>query len=69
MKELIEALKIFMKYKDMSYPIHCERDVLYVRYNKKELEISEQDVKRLDELGFFWDEDQQCFQSFRFGSC
>lgn len=30
MKDLIEALTIFQKYKDVDYPTHCEHDVLYI---------------------------------------
>jgi hypothetical protein len=30
MKNLIEALTIFLKYQDLTYPTGCEHDVLYI---------------------------------------
>ena len=70
MKDLIEALTILAKYMDREQknPTHCEHDVLYVCHIEPE-EVSEEDLKRLDELGFFPDEDGEGFMSFRFGSC
>lgn len=67
MKDLIEALTIFMKYKDLEWPTHCEHDVLSIMGITKR-EISTKDRKRLDELGFLWSESDDCWQSFRFGS-
>jgi hypothetical protein len=65
MKDLIEALTIFLKYKNEQWPTHCEHDVLYVVGIGFD-EVSEEDRKRLDELGFIGDEDG--WNSFRFGS-
>ena len=31
--------------------------------------VSKEDIKRLDELGFFISDDDDTFDSFRFGSC
>lgn len=68
MKDLIEALNIFLKYGDYSNPTHCEHDVLWVvGYNPED--FTEDDMKRLKELGFFYAEDDECFQSYRYGSC
>ena len=68
MKDLIEALTIFAKYKNPDYPTHCEHDVLYVMEVTRD-EISDEDKKRLDELGFIWIESEGgCWLSFRFGS-
>ena len=70
MKDLIEALMIFAKYKDLQYPTHCEHDTLMIM-GVTEDEVSETDQKRLDELGFFWSDDQEtepCWKSFRYGS-
>lgn len=73
MKDLIEALNIFLKYGDVKYPFHCEHDVLYVKYDSSI--VSEEDKKRLDELGFFCvDDDGELlesngFASYRYGSC
>ena len=67
MKELIEALQIFLKYGNPDRPTHCEHDELMVVDIDKSL-ISETDLKRLDELGFFWSPEYDCFSSFKFGS-
>ena len=65
MKDLIEALTIFLKYKDEEYPTHCGYDVLYIM-GVEEDEVSEEDKKRLDELGFHFGED--CWESYKYGS-
>jgi hypothetical protein len=67
MDKLIEALEIFKKYKNLPYPTHCEHDVLYVVGIYKD-EVSDSDLARLDELHFFFSEDEDAFISFHFGS-
>jgi hypothetical protein len=67
MRNLIEALSIFIKYKDLTYPTHCEHDVLAIM-GVTEDEVSAEDKKRLDELGFFWMEEHECWGSFHYGS-
>jgi hypothetical protein len=67
MEKLIEALQIFLKYGNPNYPTHCEHDELTVVINP-EL-VSEEDLLKLDELGFFPDEDSEYFKSYRYGSC
>jgi hypothetical protein len=68
MKDLIEALTIFLKYKNVRNPTHCEHDVLHVVDVTKE-EVSAEDAARLKELGFLWStENDGCWVSFRFGS-
>lgn len=69
MKELIEALNIFLKYTDMSHPFHCEHDILTVDYDKNVLCMTKEDVDRLDELGFFWNDNEGHFNSWKYGSC
>ena len=72
MKDLIEALRILMKYIDpedsygMEYPTTCEHDELFVNCVKPE-DVSEEDTRRLEELGFVPYEDF-AFVSYRFGS-
>ena len=66
MNELIEALQIFAKYTDTKWPTHCEHDVLWICGVEPD-KVTEEDKKRLDELGFFIDEDNY-FKSFHFGS-
>jgi hypothetical protein len=71
MKDLIEALTIFRKYEDATNPTHCEHDVLQVMHVTEE-EVSEEDRKRLGELGFNWDAPGNggdgCWISYRYGS-
>ena len=63
MDDLIEALTIMRKYTDTNFPTNCVHDELEVDL-APEL-VSEEDIKRLDELGFF----ESGEQSFKFGSC
>jgi hypothetical protein len=65
MKNLIEALQIFLKYKDAEFPVYGNCGLLYV-VGITEDEVSAEDKSRLGELGFFWDEGG--WQSSRFGS-
>ena len=65
MKEFIEALTIFMKYNDCDSPFSCEHDILYVTCIDPEL-VSKEDDKKLDELGFFVEDD--VYVSYRYGS-
>ena len=67
MEDLIEALQILLKYANPINPTHFEHDILNVNINSEE--VSEEDIKRLDELSFFIDEDDNTFSSYRFGSC
>lgn len=74
MKDLIEALTIFLKYapadKDTYAPTHCEHDIFLVAgMGIEENAVSAEDEKRLEELGFHWDSEYDCWASFRFGSC
>lgn len=67
MENLIKAFQIFLKYGNPEYPTHCEHDVLYVDINP-EL-VSEEDKDKLDELGFIYDENDNMFFSYHYGSC
>jgi hypothetical protein len=64
MKELIEALQIFLKYGNPDYPTHCEHDELYVDCDPKL--VSKKDLKRLEKLGFS-PNDVNGFISYKFG--
>lgn len=66
MEDLIKALQIFLKYCNKKYPTSCEHDVLYVDIDPSV--VSDEDKKTLDELGFFVDEGNDCFASFKYGS-
>lgn len=66
MEELIEALQIFSKYDPPTPPTGCEHDELFVYIDPER--VSEEDIKKLDELGFFVnEEDLGCFSSFKYG--
>lgn len=62
---LIEALTIFKKYDEGEYPTNCSHDELTI--NIDPVNVSEEDIDRLDDLGFYADEDR--FYSYRYGSC
>jgi DNA-binding protein YbaB len=65
-ENFIKALTIFMKYGNKTYPTHCEHDVMRVNYDPEE--ISEEDKEQLGELGFFPDEEFDCFKTYGYGS-
>ncbi len=65
MKDLLEAITIFLKYGNPEYPTNCSHDEMYVNIDS-EL-VSEEDTIRLEELGFF-DDRSGGFLSFKFGS-
>lgn len=67
MSDLIEALKIFMKYGNPAYPFHCEHDILYV-CGIEPNDVSERDMRKLDDLGFFIGTEQDGFISYKYGS-
>lgn len=66
MDKLIEALQIFLKYDNPTYPTWCEHDVLHICINSSD--VSEEDKKRLNELGFLEDKENEEFISFKYGS-
>jgi hypothetical protein len=70
MDDLIEALQIFQKYTDSTErnPTWCGHDVFAVCH-QEDVEISDEDKKRLEELSFTWDDELEGFSSYRFGSC
>jgi len=67
MEDLIKALQIFLKYGNPSAPTHCEHDIMYIcgiDHNT----VTDEDKAKLDELGFYFNEYENCFTSYRFGS-
>ena len=67
MEDLIKALQILLKYDNPTHPTHCEHDILNVDISADN--VSEEDIKKLDDLGFFVDEEDNTFSSYKFGSC
>jgi len=67
-EDLIKALQIFLKYDNPRFPTNCSHDQLWVDINPEK--VSPEDIKILDDLGFFPDKDGfGGFESYRFGSC
>jgi len=64
---LITALQIFLKYNNPTSPTHCEHDVLTICGIDPSI-VSDEDKKELDHLGFFVDDDEECFRSYKYGS-
>ena len=71
MNDLIEAFQIFSKYGNPDRPTHCEHDALYISPKISPILVSEEDINKLEELGFFVsvENGEELFMSFRFGSC
>jgi len=67
MEDLIKALQIFLKYGNPKYPTTCEHDSLYVDIDPNI--VSKEDKQTLEALGFFPEDEDGMFMSFRFGSC
>ena len=67
MEKLIKALQIFLKYKNETYPTHCEHDIMIIMNITKE-EVSSEDILELEELGFGYDDSEDHFYSYRYGS-
>lgn len=65
MENLIKALQIFLKYGNPDNPTHCEHDCLWI-CGIDPSDVSEEDIEKLDELGFFIEDD--AFKSYRYGS-
>lgn len=67
MEDLIKALQIFLKYGNPNNPTHCEHDIMYISEIEPDF-VSPEDIKELDELGFFIEEEFGGFASYKFGS-
>lgn len=66
MDDLIEALTILRRYESPEYPTYCVKDTLYVCVSPAG--VSVEDISRLCEIGFYPDNEDDCFYSYRFGS-
>ena len=66
MDDLIKALQIFRKYDNHEWPTHCNHDVLHVIIDPDD--VTTEDIKILDGLGFIANDDDDGFISYRFGS-
>lgn len=73
MNELIEALQIFAKYlteddQANRWPTQCSHDTLTINV-RADAVTDQADRDRLAKLGFHRAPDEDCWYSFRFGSC
>jgi uncharacterized protein CbrC (UPF0167 family) len=67
MEDLIKALQIFLKYRNEKWPTHCEHDIMMISKVHQD-EVSEEDDLELEKLGFFWNDEYDCYASFKYGS-
>ena len=72
MDDLIEALQIMKKYGNPSYTTICTHDEMYVTHEINPDNVSEEDINRLEDLGFHvtdeFGSDCKQFKSYKFGS-
>jgi hypothetical protein len=66
MRDLVEALNIFLKYADYMYPTQCEKELLIIA-GIDERDVLREDIERLEKLGFFWFDESKFFASYRYG--
>lgn len=67
MQDLILALQIFLKYGNPKYPTVCEHDEMWICGINPD-DVTLEDKEKLKGLGFFVDEYQKQFKSYRYGS-
>ena len=68
MQDLIKALQIFAKYyTGTRWPTHCAHETLVIGGVSKDTMTTE-DIAAVEALSFFWDECEECWYSFHFGS-
>lgn len=72
MEDFIKALNIFRLYlgtKNIQSPFNTTHDILWIMDPLEELtDISEEHKTELDRIGFLYDETEEAWFSFRFGS-
>ena len=62
-KNLLEGLRILCKYiKEDDTFAYCDADQMCFSPDIEELD--KEDLKKLDDLGFFWDDEQDCWACF-----
>lgn len=66
MEDLIKALQIFLKYTNDKNPTYCCDECLHVNVSPKA--VTEEDIEKLNKLGFKENYEEECFYSFKFGS-
>ncbi len=66
MKDLIQALTLLNSHNPRCQT-HCNHDTLLV-LGVDANNIPREDLEPLDELGFHWSNEDDCFRSYRWGS-
>jgi hypothetical protein len=66
MGELIQALTIFLKYRNLDYPTICEHGALIIAGVPHAIE--QVDAEAVNDLGFYWSEGYNAWASTKFGS-
>lgn len=69
MNDLIHALTIFDKYmkpSEKEHPTICDHDILMVLC--REQLLSDEDMEMVEKLSFSWNDEYDCWTSYRFGS-
>lgn len=60
---IIEGLQLVAKYcehgEETQFAIEGQHDIIYARSDQTKEEWSEKDVKRMEELGWFWSNDAE----------
>jgi hypothetical protein len=65
MKDVAHGLLILARYGDDSAAVAAEHDVIYAGpVGTKGVGITEEDLRRLEELRWSWDEKQECWYRF-----
>ncbi len=68
MEDLISALKVFAQYqKPTRRPTNCSHDQLAIVGVTRD-QMSDEDIATVETLNFIWDEAEEYWFSFRFGS-
>jgi hypothetical protein len=65
MEKLIAALQIFLRYTNIPWPPKPSY-IRMVIYDISPDEVTDEDKQTLEELGFFVDKFENCFQSYKY---
>jgi len=71
MENLIKALQLLQSKmtEDVKFPTCCDHDVLRVYAGIDPSHFSLEELDQLEDWGFDWDDDDECFMSSWYGSC
>lgn len=70
MAALLEGLGILAEFMPKTnWPTNCSHDLLTVNCSAPPVKVGPVKTRRLNELGFLYFEEDECWGSSRFGSC